>query len=105
MYNSDLAEFIMVLLIVYRVTRFIVVDNGPFDVFLHIRLFMGVYDHDENGKRPMLGILFGCGYCMSTWISAFMAVLLVLLHNESLLMMIPVWLTLSGAVTLLWSDD
>lgn len=61
---------IMACFAVYRLSRLIVFDEGPFDLFLKFRELVGVYDRDVNGRaKTSIGRLFACPYCIGLWIS------------------------------------
>jgi hypothetical protein len=71
-------------LAVWRVTHLLVAESGPFDVFARLR-------------RMAPGRLFDCFYCLSVWVAAPLAALLVDGWRERLLL----WPALSAGAILL----
>lgn len=70
-----IAPLILLVLACYRLTRFIVFDDGPWQLMFWIRVRLGVYDYGENGRpRSMLGEMFSCPHCIGMWVAALMAI-------------------------------
>jgi hypothetical protein len=64
-------KFFSLVLACYRLTRLIVFDDGPFDVFAKLRVWAGVYDYASNGRQAtQLGRLLGCPYCTGMYAAA-----------------------------------
>lgn len=62
--------FVILSLALYRLTRLVVYDDGPFDVFLTIRILAGAYDRGKNGRPSSLsGRMISCPHCVDFWLS------------------------------------
>jgi len=62
----------------YRLVMLIGLDDGPFGMFLWLRIKAGRYDLGTNGQpRRALGRLLACPYCLGIW-AASMVILLAL---------------------------
>ncbi|MFG0252979.1 MAG: DUF1360 domain-containing protein [Phycisphaerales bacterium JB038] len=67
----------------WRVSRILVEEDGPYDLFARLRNWLGVVDGDEGRyaewvdtyHRYTVAELFSCIYCMSVWVGIFYAVL------------------------------
>ena len=59
-----LIESILIGLAGWRIANLLVNENGPFAVFEHLRLFIGLKPGEVSGFLPEL---FSCVYCMSVW--------------------------------------
>lgn len=72
---NPMLVFVLLVLACYRAARFVVFDDGPFNLMMRIRVWLGVYDLGENGRpRRMLGEMFACPHCIGLWIALFMAI-------------------------------
>lgn len=57
-------------LITYRLSRLLVVDDGFWRMFFHLRLRLGVYDLAANSEpKSQLGRLLSCMYCTGVWVA------------------------------------
>jgi hypothetical protein len=75
-------------LAVWRITHFLAVEAGPWDVIVRLRNFLGA---------GFWGSLFACFYCLSLWVAAPVACLVGSGWKEKMLL----WLALSaGAIVL-----
>jgi hypothetical protein len=81
-------DFMIAALATWRVAALLVREDGPFDVFAHLRRLLGA---------GMAGRVLDCFYCTSLWVAAPAAVWLVGLSGRLLV----VWLAVSGAAGLL----
>lgn len=71
----NLVRLALAMLAAYRVTQLVVYDEGPWSLFLRLRMRMGVYDRRANGEAKTLkGRLFACPYCMGMYVSCLMAI-------------------------------
>lgn len=64
----------------WRLTQFLVIDDGPFDLLFRLRAKVGRYDLDPaDGYSPKtaLGRLFECAHCMGKWVGLALALLVV----------------------------
>lgn len=55
----------------WRTSSLLLYEDGPFDVFTHLRQMVGVY---RPGERKRLARLFTCVWCLSVWVGAAHAV-------------------------------
>lgn len=74
----------------FRISQFIVFDEGPFSFMLRIRIRAGVYDRGENGHpETNLGRLFNCPYCTGIWVS--LALALIISWHQPLFALLLWW--------------
>jgi hypothetical protein len=66
-----LLDLILVGLATWRLSSLLVSEDGPFDVFVHVRRAVGA---ERPGELTGLATLFTCVWCMSVWIGALLAV-------------------------------
>lgn len=94
---------VILALAVYRLTFLLTSEEGPFDVFLLLREYVGIVDHpvipNQQTATTFLGKVLMCGYCTSIWVSFGVALLFFLLGDVSLWMLLP--FALSGFIVLL----
>jgi hypothetical protein len=84
----DIMRFIMIILVVWRLTHLLSKEDGPFDIIFLIR---------QKAGAGFLGNLLDCFYCLSIWI----ALPFGLWHGIGWMEKIIYWLALSGAACLL----
>lgn len=96
-------DLVLLSLASWRLTSLIVQEDGPFDIFIKIRLWLGVaYDQNSQpyGKNVIArGIL--CMWCASVWVSfvsSFFSEYSVNIHT-----FVINWLAISGGVILIES--
>jgi len=91
---TDALNLILCILVVYRISRMIVGEMGPFNLFDKLRsAIMKRYDPNHwlyNG--------IGCPLCVSFWISAPVAIYAA----TDLLSWFMYWLAIAGAVTIIY---
>lgn len=65
-------EFVVVALAVWRLSSLLVKEEGPLDMFVRLRKFVGVkYDEfSEPYGTNLVSKIFACVWCMSIWLSA-----------------------------------
>lgn len=78
----------LAVLATWRVTHLLAMEDGPGDIFVHLRRALG---------NSFFGKLMDCFYCLSLWVAAPLALLLTNQWIEWPLF----WLALSGAACLL----
>lgn len=78
----------LVVLAAWRLTHLLGREDGPWDIFANLRLWLG---------NSFLGKLMDCFYCLSIWVAAPAACLLTARWKEWPLY----WVAISGAVCLL----
>lgn len=69
--------FVVLALCIYRVTELFVYDTGPFDIFVRLRTWTGMYNYDEWGIayerasrfQKLIGGGLSCPYCFGVWLS------------------------------------
>lgn len=76
-------SFILALLATWRLTHFLVFEDGPGDICVKLRTALG---------DSFFGKVMDCFYCTSIWIAAFFS--LFVTFNAKLLFLI--WLAVSG---------
>lgn len=92
-------RFLVAALACFRLAEMVALDDGPFDLFLRLRIVAGVYDRDASGRsQTNVGRLFACPYCLGVWFAAGLAVWL------DLSLTFPVtWFALAGTQALFQS--
>jgi hypothetical protein len=85
---ASIGLFVLCALATWRLTHLVVEEDGPFDLIVRVRAWLG----DSQGGRAM-----DCFYCSSLWLAAPLA-LLVSSDAEDWAVS---WLALSGAACLL----
>lgn len=69
---------LLFVLAIWRISKLLMVDDGPFDIFTRVRTHLGVYDLDihyppvgdpEPLPKTSIGRLFFCIYCVSLWVA------------------------------------
>ena len=56
---SDLLRYFVIVVVVWRITHLISLEDGPFDLIIKLRKLMG---------NSFFGKLMDCFYCLSIWI-------------------------------------
>ncbi len=81
-------RFLLGTLAIWRLTHLLNAEDGPGDVFVHLRRLAG---------EGFLGQILDCFYCLSVWIAAPLAILMGKKLGERALL----WLALSAGAILL----
>jgi hypothetical protein len=89
---SAILRLILAVLATYRLTRMIVNESGPGDVLLKLR---SVVISKPGYAWCFIADLINCEYCVSVWVAAVLAVLV--LAGGWFGTWVLVWLGLSGA--------
>lgn len=90
----------------YQLTNLLVVQDGPFFIFLKIRLMFGVFETedaiivDDNNKfnifdYNLFGNILSCQYCTSVWVTIFVWCIMALIINID-----NIWLALFAGMGL-----
>lgn len=82
-------EFILLCLITWRLSNLLVREEGPFDIFVHLRVILGV-GLNEKGRcvAPALVGMLCCLWCTSIWVA--LIVCLVAEGAGGLILVLPV---------------
>ena len=76
--NLNLVRLLLGILACYRITGFLVFDNGPWNLFFKLRVWAGVFDTNDRGEpNSNLGKLLSCPYCTGFWVAIAVAVLVI----------------------------
>lgn len=87
-------DLVIAVFAVYRVAELIAIDEGPGDACLRLRVAVGCYDLDENGRiKTSVGRLLACPYCIGIYL-ALVAALIVAPHDWRVLLY---WFGIAGA--------
>ena len=79
----ELERFIIIAFAAFRIAELFTVDDGPFDCFLKLRTWAGVYDLDKSGQiKSGLGRLMDCPYCLGAWIALALTLFVLWPPNE-----------------------
>jgi hypothetical protein len=68
---SEFYWFTLTCLISARITRFLVIDEGPFGIFTNIRSILGA--EGESFRDGYFSKLFNCPWCMATNVTPLVA--------------------------------
>lgn len=85
---KDITWLILGILAVWRVTHMLSAEDGPLNLFVHIRRLLG---------EGLFGNLMDCFMCLSVWIAAPAAALIATDWKQGIFM----WLAMSGGAILL----
>jgi Protein of unknown function (DUF1360) len=85
---SDLVKYFILVIVVWRITHLIVLEDGPFDLIIKIRKLAG---------NSFFGKLMDCFYCLSIWVGLGVAIF----TSANVEMIIVLTLYYSGASLLL----
>jgi len=86
--KMDMTQFIIVTLAVWRITHLLQAEDGPWDVVVQLRKFLG---------DGFLGHLMDCFYCLSIWI----ALPFGCLFGSNIPNMLLLWAAFSGSAIFL----
>lgn len=83
-------------LVVFTVTYFMTLLDGPMDIFKRLREWAGI-QHDAYGEHEVVpnkffAKLLDCMWCTGTWVSAGVSVFTVIIIGASWYMWFYVWL-------------
>ena len=81
-----------------RITQLVVVDEGPYGVFLAIRKRAGVNASDGGKVWNNIAELLHCPYCMGIWVAFFLA---LMLGPSNLFEFILLWFGIAGGQAIL----
>jgi hypothetical protein len=62
--DNQLGKYLVLVIVVWRLTHLISAEDGPFDLIIKLRKWAG---------RSFWGKLMDCFYCLSIWIGLLMA--------------------------------
>ncbi len=95
---GDWLSLVILVLAVFRLTRLLVSENGPGDVFDLFRQWAGCYDYGADG-RPLtqLGRILSCPYCAGVWVAAFLVILSLIPYVS----FVVYWLAVAGGQVLI----
>lgn len=80
----------------YRLTQFVVYDEGPGSIFLKGRNRAGCYDYGENGQpKTALGHFLKCPFCVGVWMALICADLV--LWPSFWIDALLIWMGIAGA--------
>lgn len=91
----DLMLFLLIGgLATWRISHMLMMDAGPFDLFILIRVATRSIGHDDDGvpisySDNFWGGLFSCIYCMSVWIGGAFALLYLLVPDITMYLCLP----------------
>ena len=76
-------DLLVLSLATWRLSSLLVVERGPFDIFMRLRSLAGI-QHDQKGDAYMIpdnivAQILSCVWCCSTWIAIFLTTLYVIL--------------------------
>lgn len=95
---GDWLSLVVLVLAVFRLTRMLVDEEGPGDVFALLRQWAGCYEYGHNG-RPVtqLGRILSCPYCAGVWVAVFLVALSLIPYVS----FVVYWLAVAGGQVLI----
>ena len=100
---SPVFWFVLAILTLHRLTQFLAFDEGPYQLAIRWRDWMGAYLLDQATGEPATarGRLAACPYCLGLWVAIPVLVLFALaawaFTNPAL-----IWTGLAAKLLLLW---
>jgi len=88
MENLELIPMLIMAIAVWRITRIFCFENGPFELFLKLRVML---------YKNEMGSLISCFHCLSVWVS----ILLVLSFFPVTLFSIPQTFCVAGIASII----
>ena len=70
-YDSTWFSIILCALAAFRITELLVIDDGPFDIFMNMRGWF--YRPGTHGLRHTIGEALVCVHCTGLWVSLVLA--------------------------------
>jgi hypothetical protein len=103
----DWFEFLVLVLICYRLAQLLAIDEGPaitqiseYGIFHEMRVRLGAYDYGSNGEAiTNLGRGAICPHCWGIWIALPLAFIMSGLYWH----VVFFWLAIAGGQSFLWS--
>lgn len=74
---TDLLKYLVLVIVVWRITHLISSEDGPFDLIIKLRKLVG---------NSFFGKLMDCFYCLSIWMGLFVAVYVASTPEEILIL-------------------
>ena len=97
MVNDIWISLVVATFVVYRISRMIAVEEGPFEVFTTVRTF---FYHNKYPEWIQRGIV--CPLCVGWWISLPLAIYIGVVMNFSVVGTLLCWQAIAGASTFLY---
>lgn len=91
-------SFVVASLVVYRLSRMLALEEGPFDIFMETRAW--AWKRFEGKAWIQAGIQ--CPLCISFWLAIPIAILVTLQLHYPFYAFFWLWLALSGAASFLY---
>ncbi len=94
-----LTRLVLATLATYRMAQLVSLDDGPLDLFAHLR---GLTCYDHNGKArtgkgwESLSKLVNCPYCLGVWFGALFTVATMFSVSFDLWTALVFWLAIAG---------
>lgn len=92
----NIAQFVILALAMFRITRLIIADDGPWDVLARVRKRLGI---GEPGEVGFWDGLLSCPWCVSIWLAP-LAIWAVADWGSARWLLVP--LAASAATGLAW---
>lgn len=62
-------HYLILALATWRLSNLLVNEDGPANIFVQTRAFVGVQEYEDKQNNAIAGI-FACIWCMSVWVGA-----------------------------------
>lgn len=88
-------NLLLLALATWRLTNLLTDEQGPFDMFVHMRHKLGVRKNAQNENYGIteLGKLFSCIWCLSPWIGLLFSVVYYLRRGVAIAITLPLSLS------------
>lgn len=96
-----LTAFVLVGLGIYRLSRMIAVEEGPFNVFLNLRGWTA----ERWGLHSWLAVGIACPLCVSVWVSLAVAIFFALTLPLDVVNTVMYWGAWSAVTVILYKQE
>lgn len=88
----------------WRISRMLIYEKGPFDIFERVRTRLGVVYQDGHLVRYKYEITI-CMWCLSVWIGALVTAVVLLLGAHAMWLLLPYVFSAFASLMNRWVDE
>ncbi len=98
-----LVEYILISFAIYRFSRMLAIEEGPFEIFLRLRLLVDPQQKQSNWFTRGIA----CPICLGFWVSFIVTLAIRVFYQTDLRLdfLILLWFGLSGLSTYLYMSE